>query len=232
MTDLLRSYVDGEWRDGVRTVARTDPAHPATVVAEMRRADPAVATAAVLAAGRGFASWRVTPAPARGEILPRAADPDGALGGDHRQPTARATSFARRSSATSRPKVARLARRSAARSRSSCPPLRERKRSRSRTTPRSASWRACSHAILARRSRSRANCFGVVKINQETAGLELQLPFGGVKYSSSGSRDQERPRVTCYRVEDDLHGSARLAQRVRSRPIACSSVGRMTSSGT
>ena len=31
---------------------------------------------------------------------------------------------------------------------------------------------------------------GVVKVNQETAGLELQAPFGGTKHSSSGSREQ------------------------------------------
>jgi aldehyde dehydrogenase (NAD+) len=31
---------------------------------------------------------------------------------------------------------------------------------------------------------------GVVKINQETAGLEYQAPFGGTKASSSGSREQ------------------------------------------
>jgi alpha-ketoglutaric semialdehyde dehydrogenase len=31
---------------------------------------------------------------------------------------------------------------------------------------------------------------GVVKINQESAGLELQVPFGGMKESSSGSREQ------------------------------------------
>jgi aldehyde dehydrogenase (NAD+) len=31
---------------------------------------------------------------------------------------------------------------------------------------------------------------GVVKVNQETAGLELQAPFGGTKQSSSGSREQ------------------------------------------
>jgi aldehyde dehydrogenase (NAD+) len=31
---------------------------------------------------------------------------------------------------------------------------------------------------------------GVVKVNQETAGLELQVPFGGTKESSSGSREQ------------------------------------------
>jgi len=31
---------------------------------------------------------------------------------------------------------------------------------------------------------------GVVKVNQETAGLEYQVPFGGMKESSSGSREQ------------------------------------------
>ena len=31
---------------------------------------------------------------------------------------------------------------------------------------------------------------GVVKVNQETAGLEFQVPFGGTKDSSSGSREQ------------------------------------------
>jgi aldehyde dehydrogenase (NAD+) len=31
---------------------------------------------------------------------------------------------------------------------------------------------------------------GVVKVNQETAGLEFQVPFGGMRQSSSGSREQ------------------------------------------
>ena len=31
---------------------------------------------------------------------------------------------------------------------------------------------------------------GVVKVNQETAGIEYQAPFGGMKQSSSGSREQ------------------------------------------
>jgi aldehyde dehydrogenase (NAD+) len=31
---------------------------------------------------------------------------------------------------------------------------------------------------------------GVVKVNQETAGLEFQVPFGGMRESSSGSREQ------------------------------------------
>jgi acyl-CoA reductase-like NAD-dependent aldehyde dehydrogenase len=31
---------------------------------------------------------------------------------------------------------------------------------------------------------------GVVKVNQETSGIEYHVPFGGVKESSSGSREQ------------------------------------------
>ena len=31
---------------------------------------------------------------------------------------------------------------------------------------------------------------GVVKVNQESAGLEYHVPFGGMKESSSGSREQ------------------------------------------
>jgi aldehyde dehydrogenase (NAD+) len=31
---------------------------------------------------------------------------------------------------------------------------------------------------------------GIVKVNQESAGLEFQVPFGGMKGSSSGSREQ------------------------------------------
>jgi hypothetical protein len=53
MTDALRSYVDGVWRNGVRMVTRTDPAHPSTVVAEVSLADAALAAAAVLAARKG-----------------------------------------------------------------------------------------------------------------------------------------------------------------------------------
>ena len=31
---------------------------------------------------------------------------------------------------------------------------------------------------------------GVVKVNQESAGVEFQVPFGGMQESSSGSREQ------------------------------------------
>jgi aldehyde dehydrogenase (NAD+) len=31
---------------------------------------------------------------------------------------------------------------------------------------------------------------GVVKVNQDSAGLEFHVPFGGMRESSSGSREQ------------------------------------------
>ena len=39
---------------------------------------------------------------------------------------------------------------------------------------------------------------GVVKINQESAGVEFQVPFGGMKESSSGSREQGRAAREFY----------------------------------
>jgi aldehyde dehydrogenase (NAD+) len=39
---------------------------------------------------------------------------------------------------------------------------------------------------------------GVVKVNQESAGLELHVPFGGTKASSSGSREQGRAAREFY----------------------------------
>lgn len=39
---------------------------------------------------------------------------------------------------------------------------------------------------------------GVVKINQESAGLEYQVPFGGMKESSSGTREQGKAAKECF----------------------------------
>ncbi len=39
---------------------------------------------------------------------------------------------------------------------------------------------------------------GVVKVNQESAGLEFQVPFGGMRASSSGSREQGRAAREFY----------------------------------
>lgn len=70
----LQSYVGGEWRKGEQVMSDVNPAHPTEIVAEVSMGTPALATQAVEAARQAFASWRATPAPARGEILRKAAD--------------------------------------------------------------------------------------------------------------------------------------------------------------
>jgi alpha-ketoglutaric semialdehyde dehydrogenase len=69
----LASYVDGEWRPGEEHLEDLNPAQPAEVVATVAAADAALAREAVEAASEAFPGWRETPAPARGEILRRAA---------------------------------------------------------------------------------------------------------------------------------------------------------------
>ena len=39
---------------------------------------------------------------------------------------------------------------------------------------------------------------GIVKINGETAGLEPQVPFGGMKSSSSGDREQGKAAIEFF----------------------------------
>jgi len=39
---------------------------------------------------------------------------------------------------------------------------------------------------------------GLVRINAETAGVELQAPFGGMKQSSSHSREQGQAAIEFY----------------------------------
>lgn len=74
MTTELRSYINGSWRDGVRMVEDINPANPTEVVAEVSLGNASVAVAAVEAASAAALSWRSTPAPARGEILRKAAN--------------------------------------------------------------------------------------------------------------------------------------------------------------
>ncbi|MBI3969972.1 MAG: aldehyde dehydrogenase family protein [Chloroflexi bacterium] len=73
MTVDVRSYVGGTWRDGVRTTADVNPAHPTEHVAQTHLGDARLA-AAIEAARGAFAAWRVTPAPVRGGILRKAGD--------------------------------------------------------------------------------------------------------------------------------------------------------------
>jgi aldehyde dehydrogenase (NAD+) len=70
----LRSFVGGTWRDGGRVNRDVNPARPSEAVAEVMQADASIASDAVAAAQAAFAGWRATPAPARGEILRKAAD--------------------------------------------------------------------------------------------------------------------------------------------------------------
>lgn len=74
MTLELRSYIGSTWRDGVRLSDDLNPAHPSEVVARTSLAGAELAAEAVQAAHSAFAAWRATPAPARGEILRKAAD--------------------------------------------------------------------------------------------------------------------------------------------------------------
>src|ERR1051326_582006 len=71
---VLRSFVGGAWREGGRPSRDVNPARPSETVAETEQATASVASDAVEAAGKAFGGWRATPAPARGDILRRAAD--------------------------------------------------------------------------------------------------------------------------------------------------------------
>ncbi len=70
----LRPFVRGEWREGASRMPDVNPAHPSQVVAEEELADGALTGEAVEAARDAFPGWSRTPAPARGDILRRAAD--------------------------------------------------------------------------------------------------------------------------------------------------------------
>jgi alpha-ketoglutaric semialdehyde dehydrogenase len=74
MSATLQSYIGGEWRGGVRTGQDISPANPGEVVAEVSMGDAALAATAVEAARAAFPAWRAMPAPARGEILRKAAE--------------------------------------------------------------------------------------------------------------------------------------------------------------
>jgi acyl-CoA reductase-like NAD-dependent aldehyde dehydrogenase len=67
-------YVDGEWRPTAAWFENRNPARPAEVLGEFGRATNAEADAALAAAAAATAGWAQTPAPARGEILMRAAE--------------------------------------------------------------------------------------------------------------------------------------------------------------
>jgi len=69
----LGSFVAGEWRSGTRHADDTNPARPSEVVAQYALADADLALQAIASASTAFPMWRGTPAPARGELLRKAA---------------------------------------------------------------------------------------------------------------------------------------------------------------
>lgn len=74
MATQLQSYIGGDWRRGVRMGQDSSPANPGEVVAEVSMGDAALAATAVEAAWDAFPAWRAMPAPARGEMLRKAAE--------------------------------------------------------------------------------------------------------------------------------------------------------------
>jgi alpha-ketoglutaric semialdehyde dehydrogenase len=74
LSEVLRSYVAGEWVGGSETKDDLSPARPGAPIATVEAADASIAGDAVAAARGAAAAWRATPAPARGEILRRIGD--------------------------------------------------------------------------------------------------------------------------------------------------------------
>ena len=74
MADHFQNLIDGNWVDAKSgaTFERRNPANGERV-AEYTRSDAADVDAAVAAASKAFKSWRLYPAPKRGELLYKAA---------------------------------------------------------------------------------------------------------------------------------------------------------------
>src|SRR5215217_5705173 len=74
MSDLFRNYIDGKWIES-QSGERFERRNPATgeLVGVFTKSGPADVDAAVAASSKAFKSWRLFPAPKRGEILYRAA---------------------------------------------------------------------------------------------------------------------------------------------------------------
>lgn len=70
----VQSFVQGRWCAGDVEVPDINPACPSTPVAQLSLANKTIAQKAVQASVGMAAAWRNTPAPARGEILRKAAD--------------------------------------------------------------------------------------------------------------------------------------------------------------
>lgn len=69
----FQNYINGKWVEGRSAFQTINPANE-ELVADIAQADIADVDAAVIAAGDAFKSWRLTPAPIRGEMLFKVGD--------------------------------------------------------------------------------------------------------------------------------------------------------------
>ena len=74
MSEHFKNLIDGKWVDAQSgaTFERRNPAN-GELVAEYTKSDARDVDAAVAAAAKAFKSWRLYPAPKRGELLFKAA---------------------------------------------------------------------------------------------------------------------------------------------------------------
>src|SRR6516164_3460694 len=75
-TRVFKNFIDGEWVDSVtgETFEDRNPADTRDVVAIFQKSNKDDVNAAVEAAKRAFAKWRLVPAPRRAELVYRAAE--------------------------------------------------------------------------------------------------------------------------------------------------------------
>src|SRR3977135_1123698 len=75
-TKVFKKFIDGEWVESTsgQTFEHRNPAEPREVVAIFQRSNKDDVDAAVDAAKRAFAKWRLVPAPRRAEMVFRAAE--------------------------------------------------------------------------------------------------------------------------------------------------------------
>src|SRR5437763_14059395 len=73
--ETYRNFIGGKWVESTssKTVKNINPANTGDVIGSNRQATREEARAAVEAAAEAFHSWRRTPAPARGQIVAKAA---------------------------------------------------------------------------------------------------------------------------------------------------------------
>src|SRR5687767_1451857 len=69
----FQNYINGEWVKGRSTFQTINPANE-EVLAEVAQAETSDIDAAVSAATEAFKSWRLVPAPLRGELLYKVGD--------------------------------------------------------------------------------------------------------------------------------------------------------------